>query len=74
MQTSIATVVTVEQAALYLAKGDSSAANMPAEAFLKSLASLQDGAGRGGGVFKCIRDVQCLQEAIVDTVIAMEAA
>ena len=74
VQTSIATIVTVEQAALYLAQGDTNTAGTTAEAFLRTLTTLQDGAARGGGVYACIRDVQCLREALVDTVQSIEDA
>lgn len=68
LQTSIATVVTVEQAALYLAKGDTGNAEAPANMFLATLATLDsDGTARGGGAFACIRDTDCFLGVLSDT-------
>lgn len=69
MQTSIATVVTVEQVAYYLAKGVTNDMASSADSFLKSLATLEaDGTARGGGAFACIRDTQCFLSVLSDAV------
>ena len=52
---------------MYLAQGDTNAAVAQADAFLAQLATLQGGEPRGGGVFACLRDSQCVQEVLADT-------
>jgi hypothetical protein len=75
VQVSIATVVTVEQAAAYLAKGDTTTMADMADMFLKTLATLETGGtARGGGAFTCLRDTTCVVEVLVDTVQGLEKA
>lgn len=64
VQISIATVVTVEQAAQYLAQGDAQAAGQAANLFLKSLVE----SPRSGTIYPCIRDTECFLRVLANTV------
>jgi hypothetical protein len=67
VQVSIATVITVEQAAFYLADGDANSVPGTADMFLTALATLEaDGSARGGGAFACLRDTTCFLDVLAD--------